>query len=252
MKRVATLLILLTILAPIFAQDIQINRAQLWTRITVAPSFNNGFGAYLSAGMRDNFSISKEVNDIEKPAKEQDFWLKEMMAGASWGIKAGERSYFKTLLLYRPQFWYPDNSAGESYLRHTVMSSNNIFHKFNRITLHQKLMLWGQFETSQGDNQYDNELILRYLLGPEFSFNSKISLSIKAEPFFKLTADKTDPDGTELFNRFVTWAGVTIKPTKDIKLSLEYVNMQIFPKENIHVKDHYIYAHVTYAPKMKK
>lgn len=251
MKRVVTLIVIFALLTPLFAQDVEINRGQLWTRLTVTPTFEKGFGAYLSAGMRDNFSITKEVNGNEKPATEQNFWLKEMMIGPSWGTKAGKRSSFKTLLLYRPQFWFPDNSGGDSYLRHTIMSSNNFFSKFNRITIHQRAMLWGQFETAQGENQFDNELIFRYLVGPEFAFNKKVSISVKAEPFLKLTADDDDLDGTELLNRFATWTGVTVKPMKDLKLSLSYVNMQIYPKENIHIKDHYIYAHVTYAPKIK-
>lgn len=251
MIRVAALLVLSALLTPLFAQDVEINRGQLWTRLTVAPTFEKGFGAYISVGMRDNFSISKAVNGTEKPAQEQGFWLKEMITGPSWSTKVGKRSSFKTQLLYRPQFWFPDNTGGDSYLRHTVMSSNNLINRFNRITLHQRIMVWGQFEAEQGANLYDNELILRYMAGPELRLNKMFSLSIQVEPFLKLTADENDLDGTELFNRFVTWSGINMKPTKNLKLSLQYVNMQIFPQKNIHVKDHYIYAHIIYSPKVK-
>lgn len=248
MKQVIVLLSLLT--ATLFSQEVDITRGQFWGRVTIAPQFDNGFSAILSASMRDNFSITKEVNGVEKPASVQGNWLNELYLGAGWKKKVGKRSLYSTQLLYRPQFWYP-NSTDNAYLRHTIMSNNNLYNSFNRFKFHQRISLWGLFKTADEELEYNNELIVRYLFGPELKLGKRITLSVKGEPFFKVTADETDIDGTELFNRFYVWSGVDFSPTKGVKLTLNYVNMNIFQTEQKSVTDHTIYAHVTFAPQWK-
>lgn len=249
--KVALLTIAITFLQ-ISAQDIELKRGQLWGRVTFSPQFEKGFSAIISSSMRDNFSISKEVNGVEKPIDEQGNWLNELFLGAGWKHKVGKRSVFSTQLIYRPQFWYSDNVGGNSYLRHTLMSNNNLRQKLKPITLHHRVALWGLFNKEQGDINLDNELILRYMFGPELNLGKKVTLFIKAEPFLKLTADDTDTDGTELFNKLYTWNGMNFKPTKGLKLSAQYINMQIFPSESKHVTDHTVYLHVAFLPKWNK
>ncbi len=251
MKQRIGFLILTTLLSSLLSKEIDITRGQFWGRITVAPQFENGFGAHLSAGMRDNLSISKEVDGEKKPSTEQGNWLNELYLGASWKTKLGKRTKFITQLTYRPQFWYPDRKAGSSYLRNTVMSSTSLFHSFKNISLHQRATLWGLFSAEQDSVTFDNELIVRYLLGPEIKFAKRSKISLKAEPFFKVTADGSDVDGTELFNRFYTWVGYELSPLSGVKLVLNYVNMHIYQTENKHITDHTFYAHVIFAPKWR-
>lgn len=249
MKLKTTLMIMAVTFLHISAQDIEITRGQFWGRVTFAPQFDKGFGGIVSASIRDNFSISKEVNGSEKVVTEQGNWLNELFLGASWKKKIGKKNVFMTQLIYRPQFWYPDNIGGSSYLRHTIMSNNNFFHKLKPFTLHHRISLWGLFEE---DSKRDNELILRYKFGPQLNLGKKITIFSKVEPFLKLTASDTDTDGTEIFNRIYTWSGLTFKPTSGVKLTTQYVNMQIFPTENKHVSDHTLYIHAIFSPKWNK
>ncbi len=237
-----------SILGVSFAQDMSVTRGQFWGRISVLPQFENGWSGVISASMRDNISISKEVNGVEKEIAVQGNWLNELYLGAGWKHSVGERSLFSNQLVYRPQFWYSDRVAGDPYLRHTVMNSANLFHKFPRITIHQRVNLWGLFETKREDLHYDNELILRYMVGPELKIGDKTSLFIKAEPFLKLTANESDADGTELFHRFYTWSGVTIAPHSKVKLSAQYVNMRTFLTDHRTIVDHTLYISATFTP----
>ncbi len=243
-----TLLLVASIFSVSYSNDIEITRGQFWGRLTVAPQFENGWSGILSASMRDNVSISSEVNGTEKTLDVQGNWLNELYLGAGWKHRVGERSIFSNQLVYRPQFWFSDGVAGDEYLRHTVMNSSNLFHKFKRVTLHQRINVWGLFETKCKDQNFDNELILRYMFGPELRIGDKTSLFVKGEPFLKVTADDSDNDGTQLFNRFYTWSGIDFKPNQSVKLSAQYINMRTFVTENKTVLDHTIYISATFLP----
>ncbi len=251
MKLKAAALLVAISLVTVFSQEVSINRGQFWGRITVAPQFENGWSGLLSASMRDNFEITKEVNGNQSPASLQGNWLNEFYLGVGWKHRLGKSSVFANQLIYRPQFWYSDGVAGEPYLRHTFMNSSNIFHKLKPFTIHHRVTLWGLLETRRENPKFDNEFVLRYMVGPEFRVGSKTRLFVKVEPFLKLTADDSDLDGTELFSRFYTWSGIDFKPTPSVKLSLQYVNMKIFATETKTVLDHTIYMNVTLMPSWK-
>lgn len=237
------------------AAETTVTRGQFWGRITYKPVLEKGWGFMVSAGMRDNFSINKEVDGAEKPSTEQNFWLKELMIGPTYSRKLSEKLTMSNNILYRPQLWFPDNRAGENYLRHTLMVQSNLKQNLGKLKLHYRVSLWEQFEATQSTEipkSYDNELYLRLMAGPEITFGKKVTLSTKIEPFLKLTASETDIDGAELFNKLVSWNGIALHLTNALSLSTEFVHMSSFPKEGLTVRDNYIYAHMVYAPKTVK
>lgn len=248
-QRMLSLLILLMV-GTLFSET-TINRRQFWGRVTYMPKLEKGLGLMISGGMRDNFSITKEVGGIEKPAVEQKFWLKELMIGPTFGKSISPKLSFNTQLLYRPQFWYPDSRGGESYLRHTIMYNGNLFQKLGKVNMHYRLSLWHQFAAEQSGSvtkEYDNELYLRLMAGPMVPLGKRVVLFSKVEPFIKVTASDSDSDGTEYFNKVILWNGLTYKLSKELSLSTQYVYMSTFPKESISVNDHYIYLHMTFTP----
>ncbi len=251
MIRRISLILFVLVVHSVYSQEVDITRGQFWGRITVAPQFENGFSAILSASMRNNISITKEINGVEKSALEEGQWLNELYLGASWKKKVGNRSTFLTQLIYRPQFWYPDLKGGSPYLRNSLMSNSSLFHSLNRITIEQKLSLWALLAAEQETSRYDTELILRYLVGPSVKIGKRVNLSLKVEPFWKLTASDSDLDGTKIFSRFYTWAGFEFTPLRGVKLGVSYINMLIYQSENKQVVDHTVYGHVIFAPKWK-
>lgn len=243
-------MLILLIVGTLFSET-AINRGQFWGRLTYAPRLEQGLGLMLSAGMRDNFSINKEVNGIEKPASEQEFWLKELMVGPTFSKRFSEKIVFNTQLLYRPQRWFPDNSGGDSYLRHTIMYNGNLFQKLGKIKLHYRLALWHQFATTQSGSvtkEYDNELYVRLMAGPVIPIGKRVTLFTKAEPFFKVTASDDDIDGTEIFSKLMLWNGISYKLTKELSLSAQYIHVTTLPKESVVVRDHYLYLHMIFNP----
>lgn len=252
-KRVVLSLVLFFSLS--MAAETKVIRGQFWGRITYTPVLEKGWGFMVSAGMRDNFSIKKEVDGTEKPATEQNFWLRELMVGPTFSRTLSEKIVMSNSILYRPQLWYPDNSGGESYLRHTLMLQSNLKQMVGKLRLHYRVAFWEQFETVQigsGTNSYDNELYLRLMAGPEWRIGEKLTLSTKIEPFLKLTASDSDRDGTEVLNKLVSWNGLTIHLTNALSLSSEFVHMSSFPKEGLTIRDNYIYAHMIFSPKTVK
>lgn len=237
--------------------ETEVTRGQFWGRVTYAPKLEKGIGFITSAGIRENFSIAKEVNGSTKPATEQEFWLKELMIGPTFNKKLNDKLSMNNQLLYRPQLWFPDNNSGTTYLRHTVMLNSNLFQKVgSKLKLHYRLSLWQQFEATQRNEtlkEMDNELYIRLMAGPVVPIGKRLTIFSKIEPFLKVTASDTDIDGTELLNKVVSWNGITFKATRDFSLSAQYVLMVTHPSDVLTVKDNYLYVHMTYAPqKVKK
>lgn len=246
-KKMQTLLPLL--IAGLLFGETTIQRGQFWGRLTFAPKLERGLGLFLSAGMRDNYSIKKEVDAIEKPATEQHYWLKELMIGPSYSTKLSSKVTLNGQVLYRPQLWYPGESS--NYLRHTIMYNSNLFQRLGKIKLHYRLSLWHQFAATQSGTtpkEFDNELYIRIMAGPVFPLGKRVTLFTKVEPFLKVTASESDVDGTEFFNKLVLWNGFSYKMTKELSLSAQYVQMTTFPHNTLTVRDHYLYLHLIFQP----
>lgn len=254
MRSIRKLAIMLLLLSTALFADVEVKRGQFWGRVTYAPKLEKGIGFMISAGMRDNFSITKEVNGVEKESQKQEFWLKELMIGPTHSMKIGKKLSLQNQLLYRPQLWYPDNNGGVNYLRHTLMANSNLFHSLGKLKIHYRLSFWNQFEAIQHSTNskvMDNELYVRIMAGPVVPLGKRVSLFSKIEPFLKVTVSDTDVDGTEFMNKVVSWNGINIKATPDFTLSMQYVHMSSFPSETLTVRDNYLYLHMIYAPSPK-
>jgi hypothetical protein len=245
MKTAARVLIMIALGITVHSRDITVQRNQIWNRLTVQPQFNNGFGALLSGGFRENrnVEIAREENDPVQ-GKNQGVWLREYWIGPTWNKATGPSTRYVQQLLYRPQFWYTDLQGGTPYLRHTFQNNHNLFISLSPAwRIHQRATLWGMAATEN----FSNELIFRYLAGPQFHPLKKLSLGVKVEPFFKLTAHEDDDDGTEFFHKLALWNTLTVYPVKGLGVSLEYVYIQSHPESSRRIDDHYLSVHTNFS-----
>jgi len=247
MKRLLILFSMLFTFTALFSaqKEIKLNRSHSWTRLAFSgKSATKGIGFLAMAGSRYNLSLSKNLNEKEIDDKNTEAWLQELWVGPTFTKKIATNLTFKSLLLYRPQLYYLDEVGGDPFTRHTFSLHNNIVYKYGKIRLRYRLTLWDLMSVEDADGKsYENEIILRNLIGISIPIIPKINGVIEEEIFLKTTASENDNDGTEFFNRNVIWAGLDYKVTNNFKVELRYAWMYINSTSNdslqIQVNDHY-------------
>lgn len=205
-------------------KEVVVNRSQAWVLGQLKINLNANWGMLLREGSRYNLTYAKEVDGVIMDDKTEGFWLQELWAGAYYKRPISKKLVFSANLLYRPQYWYPDESKSASFLRHTFSSALSGNYAHGKVTLNYRLMVWGLFAAEQTETvKSDNEAIIRNLFGATWSFSKNWKTQLSYELYLKPTADDDDVDGTEVVYRHAIWAGVQYVPVTSLTLSLQYV-----------------------------
>ena len=257
----STLLLSTLLTGSVFSatKEIDVSRGQIWIRGNTQLKLTDNFGAFAAAGSRYNYAFSKKINGIETDIESQDAWLQELWIGPVWFAYSSKKVNLTANLLYRPMFYYMDEKAGDAYVRHTFTSQYMLTINTKILTLRHRLMFWEQLAAEQGVTSFDNELIIRPLLGVKIPIYKNISFIVDEELYLKPTADDTDKDGTEFVMRNALWIGPSITFGNGWNITVQYVPTYIVNSHNktlsSTVWDHYAYIDlsksISFAKKKK-
>ncbi|ERP31945.1 hypothetical protein [Chitinivibrio alkaliphilus] len=227
------------------ARDVDITRNHIWPRLTVRQEYEHGFGALISTGFRHNrLRVLDRQGEPQDTLDTQEMWLREVWGGPTWRTPLGERSRYGTSFLYRPQFQYVADAPQSPLVRHTLQSSHSLVTSLTSlVAIHQRIILWGLWDNSN----HGKEVVLRYLLGPEFHVSPFFSLHVKGESFFRIYHTDDALDDAGILHRVILWSGVTLRPFDSVSLSVEYVRSITLPDDIRRIQDNYFHIHTTFT-----
>ncbi len=208
--------------------------------------------------MRYSVNYEKTVNEKTTDSTARENWRTDLSVGPLWNHKIAGKLPLSVKVLYHPMWNNLSEPVEKKYLRHSAEIQAELIQPVGKkIKLKYRLMglNWFEGETGEGKS-LDNEFYIRMLAGGIFPVSKQFQLLLDEEIFLKPTADDTDLDGTERFNKNLIWAGGQWKPNEVVTVKLQYVhtftNMEQTDLKEVAVNDPAVMTQVVVTIPHKK
>ena len=242
----------------LFGNSVDVDRFNLWPRTTVMGNFGTSkIGYFGLADMRYNITFTKTINDSLLNNEQQSIFRSDLIIGPTWSTKINQKLPFRVGLLYHPMFNITSEVSPTSFVRHSLELRLDLKQPIKKGTIRYRIIGWNWFSTAlDNGRKLNNEVVVRILLGGVIPLNKQWQIIVDEEIVLKPTADKSDWDGTEVFNKNNIWAGIQWHPNALITVKLQYMNAYTrnmrTETKNVTLVDNSIMANVIFTPPQKK